>query len=170
MKVIKETSKQCLKGLPKQVLNLINYGINKGMKKNCKDDDTKSLAGKNLACLNKVQEQMVSSMANVTEAFRLINFLPGDSKITALCCSFYKFTSEVTEIGLSKCSKSSTDHMHDLINDFSGEALDLVCRGIDKDSDTCKNFSFDDELRDKIDPTLEHVTFVPSCISALAQL
>lgn len=170
MKQIKETSKQCVTGLSKQVLNLVLYGINKGIKKNCQNDETKSLAGKNLGCLNKVQEQMVSAMANVTDAFRMINFLPGDSKITALCCSFHKFTSQVTEIGSSECPKSSTDHMDDLINDFSGEALDLVCRGVAKDSETCKNFSFAEELRDKIDSTLEQVTFVPSCVSALAQL
>ena len=169
VKVIKETSKKCLTGLPKQVLNLVMYGIRKGLKKNCKDESARRLAGNDLGCLNKVMPAMRSAMSNLTRSLRRVNSLPTDSKINGICCSFYKFQSRIAEIGSSRCGKNTVDHMDDLINDFSGEALDLVCRSVSRSSDICKQLPVISTEKEA-DSQLQSVTFVPSCIGALARL
>lgn len=166
--MIKETSKQCLTGLPKQVLNLVMYGIRKGLKKNCKDESARKLAGNDLGCLNKVMPAMRSTMESLTRSLRMINTLPTDSKINGICCSFYKFQRTISEIGSSRCGKNTVDHMDDLINDFSGEALDLVCRSVSRSSDICKQFSLTSSSKEN--SRLQSVTFVPSCINALSRL
>ena len=171
IKIIKETSKKCLTGLPKQVLNLVMFGINKGIRKNCKDDETKTIAYQNLACLNRVTSNMTLAMSKVTRDFRFVNFIPGDDKLKGICCSFYKFQSKLSKLSNNKCPSKSTAHMEDLMNEFSGEALSLVCNSIPRESDICQNFILPyKEYETELDSTLKSITFVPSILNALTNL
>ena len=147
------------------------FGINKGIKKNCKDNGTKTIAYQNLGCLNRVGKNMTSAMANVTVDFRLVNFLPSDDKLKGICCSFYKFQSELTRLSNSKCPTKSTAHLEDLMNEFSGEALSLVCSSVPRGTEICQNFTLPHkEYKGKLDTTLESITFAPSILNALTNL
>ena len=149
---------------------MVMFGINKGIKKNCRDETTRKLAYTNLGCLNEVETNMTQIMAEVTNKYRMVDFLPGDAKIPAICCSFYKFQSDLSEVSATKCKSNSVEHLEDLINEFSGEAISLVCSSVARGSETCKNHTFDPELQSKVDPTLEEVTFIPSILNALTNL
>lgn len=170
IKLIKETSKKCLHGLPKQVLNLVMYGINKGTKKNCKDDKTKALAYENLGCLNQVLDNLTDVMNTAAAKYRIVNLLPSDIKLNGICCTFYEFQASLKSIGLTKCKNNSVDHLDDLINEFSGEALNLVCSSVT--TENCKNFTLPpiEKLDGKIDKTVKEITFIPALLKALTNL
>lgn len=141
-KCIKDYSSNCLQSFPRQVTNVLAYGVaktNKGYCTNKKRKDSFIAIGK---CANKIKHIGDNCMKQFIDNLRgTENYPEVNTRLPMACCNFYQMKgcilSAVEKEGKELCPESNYNEIETLIDGYSVDVLNLICGDYTEESDKC---------------------------------
>lgn len=138
-KCIKDYSRRCLAAFPRQVTNLLVFGIANQQKKYCKKGASAIVQhGK---CGNSDLEKGHKCMdVYIDHLYGIQESEDANKKIPYVCCSFYKFKRCVVSNlrrQKSTCNRESVNFYAGLIHGIAADVLELICAEYKENSTQC---------------------------------
>ncbi|KAI1277983.1 hypothetical protein HDE_14542 [Halotydeus destructor] len=134
-----------LNDLPKQVANLVHYGMNKHMKNVCKSPESRRDIGEKMKCNNQARSKMDAIMTNFVDTYRRVPFMATKDKLVGLCCAYYSSFDKMLTESRKHCSETDAKYFYDFLNNFSIDAVELLCSNIASNSATCRTIEYPEQ-------------------------
>ena len=90
-------------------------------------------------------------MKTFTSDLRRVNRMNGENKVNGLCCSYFKFDQNVRRRSETTCSPANNRHLYAIMEDYSGDVLDMLCSNVQKDRRSCDTIKWPDTTRSDLE-------------------
>lgn len=138
----KSIIKSCVSGIQRQVAALLLSGISRGLRKECRNQESMKSHFENLKCFNSIIQHLRSAMRTFTSDLRRVNRMNGEVKVHGLCCSYFNFDKNVRNASEGTCSEDNKQHLQSIMEDYSGDVLDMLCSNVRKERRTCDSIKW----------------------------
>jgi hypothetical protein len=130
-------AKKCAVGLPKQVIGLITFSMNRQIKKVCKTKSNIDEMGMQMSCMKGNLETVDTAWFDYMDSIARTIKIENTKKIPAICCSFSKFIDDATAAATNFCSQNQLNYIISFINGYVGDVLDMFCSSANSASKVC---------------------------------
>jgi len=169
---VKAYAARCLSSFPKQMTNLLMYGISRRNKYHCTSSKGKKEVKLMAKCGNKGKKQGNKCMNDMTDSFiNALNAKDPKMRIPLMCCHYFKFEEcierEATNIGDPFCPPSSVKLVEETIYAFTGDLIRHICADFSRDSDKCEKDVLPFVPKKKRDQKNRPLSVLPAFIEVL---
>lgn len=143
-------------------------GITRALRRECKDQESMKLNYENLNCFNNIIEELRIAMRIFTIDLRKINQMNGEDKVNGLCCSYFKFEKNVRDKTEKNCTLTNNRHLLNMMEDYSGDVLDMLCSNVKKDRKSCQRIIWPENLPSDLEK--KSITFANAFLVTVGNL
>ena len=138
---IKSFSQKCLSSFPKQVIRLLMFSVSKRNKYFCSTKRGKKEVLTLSKCANQGKEPGNECMNKLIDSLTGIPTAKHELRLPLMCCKYFQMEEcverELRKIGKPNCPESSIDLINRMLEAYTGEALNFVCRDYTREDDKC---------------------------------